>query len=536
MTQFGEGTATVNFKPDDPDDRRERIKIRVYVFFDGTGNNRTNIDQRLLTKIDPPKPQKTLLQSILGKEADAPKPDAFPLTTEERAWAEQLRKDKSPDEIVKARMTYSTHGKPGTDKSYEGYYTNVVKMDRHVADTTQGYTLTLQTYIDGSGTMEMKDDAKPGLSMAMGGSGVPKKVEIGVQNVIDLITKKQKDKTPIIELLTLDVFGFSRGATGARKFINDALFGRRELVKGRVAGNVDPSTSIREQLQKKGYEITGPGKKTGVKVCFAGLYDTVSTYGMGVRKDDDDNVAELSLNAVFHAEETFHLTAADEHRFHFSLTTTKSAGKRGREICLPGAHSDIGGGYREIAHEEMSILGSTSTIDNFGLIEGVKLQGSDATPQEIENDRRQLIAAGWFKENEIHIENHDKVSLKGELIEKRVLSVTRRNISNSYSKLPLNIMVKQARTKGIVFNGAIDRDEKIPDELTNINGVNIPGVIQKYMGDESNYSSKAKHWHFNDKPWIKTLRNKFFHFSAVMSMGYDPRIEGGRRRRKIYNG
>ena len=126
MTQFGEGTATVNSKPDDPKDGKKRIKIRVYVFFDGTGNNRANIDQRLLAKIDPPKPQKSLLQYMLGKEADAPKPDAFPLTAEERAWAEQLKRDKSSEDLAKARTTYNKHGKPGADNSYEGYYTNVV--------------------------------------------------------------------------------------------------------------------------------------------------------------------------------------------------------------------------------------------------------------------------------------------------------------------------------------------------------------------------------------------------------------------------
>jgi hypothetical protein len=536
MTQFGEGTATVNFKPDDPEDGKKRIKIRVCVFFDGTGNNRANIDQRLLAKIDPPKPEKTILQRLMGKDADSPAPDDHPLTAEERAWAEQLKKDKTSEDTEKARKTYRKYGKPGADNSYEGYYTNVVKMDRHVADTTPGYTLTLQTYIDGSGTIEKKGDEKAGLSMAMGDSGVPAKVETGVRNVIELIKKKQRDKTPIIELLTLDVFGFSRGATGARKFINDALFGRRALVSGRAAGNVDPSTSIREQLQNMGYEITGPGKNTGVKVCFAGLYDTVSTYGMGVRKDDDDNVAELSLNAVFHAEETLHLTAADEHRYHFSLTSTKSAGKRGREICLPGAHSDIGGGYRDMAEENTPILGSTSTLDNFGLIDGVKLQGSDATPQEIEHDRKQLMAAGWFKENEIEIENHDSLSSKGVLTEKRVLSIRRSGIHNSYSKIPLNIMVKQARAKGVVFKTMLDDVEAVPDELKHVNGVDIPAVIQKYIGEQGNYSSRAAHWHFNDKPWIKTLRNKFFHFSAVMSMGYDPRIEGGKRKRKIYNG
>lgn len=309
----------------------------------------------------------------------------------------------------------------------------------------------------------------------------------------------------------------------------------------RSAGNADPSTSIRSQLQELGYTLTGPGPKTGVKVCFAGLYDTVSSYGKGVPRDNDDNVTELSLNAVFHAEETFHLTAADEHRYHFSLTSTRSAGKRGREICLPGAHSDIGGGYREEEDENKIILGTT------GLVDGILLQGSDATLREIENDKAQLVAAGWFKEsqneqeNEIFIENHDRYYIPDEgsdpiRIEKRLLRIKRRGVRNAYSKIPLNLMVERARAKGVVFKGDIDDDERIPDELHNINGVDIPGIIQKYIGQQRNYSSKAKHWHFNDKPWIKTLRNKYFHFSANMKKGYDPRYVAGRRFRRIYNG
>lgn len=71
-------------------------------------------------------------------------------------------------------------------------------------------------------------------------------------------------------------FGFSRGATGTRNYISDALSGHKTWLPDRRVGNVDPSTSIYEPLQKIGYEITGPGSKTGVKVCFAGLYDTVS--------------------------------------------------------------------------------------------------------------------------------------------------------------------------------------------------------------------------------------------------------------------
>ncbi len=55
----------------------------------------------------------------------------------------------------------------------------------------------------------------------------------------------------------------------------------------------------------------------------------------------------LKLNAIQHAKDVVHLTAADEHRKKFSLTDIRSAGGKGREICLPGVHADIGGSYRD---------------------------------------------------------------------------------------------------------------------------------------------------------------------------------------------
>ena len=48
-----------------------------------------------------------------------------------------------------------------------------------------------------------------------------------------------------------------------------------------------------------------------------------------------------------------HLVAAEEHRKNVSLTDIASAGSKGRELFLPGVHSDIGGDYRDEASEAM---------------------------------------------------------------------------------------------------------------------------------------------------------------------------------------
>ena len=83
-------------------------------------------------------------------------------------------------------------------------------------------------------------------------------------------------KKVIIEKLTLDVFGFSRGAAAARTFIHDTLFGSKFVMAGMARSKSDESTALKAALEKKGYTVSA------LNVCFAGLFDTVSTYGIGV--------------------------------------------------------------------------------------------------------------------------------------------------------------------------------------------------------------------------------------------------------------
>ena len=512
--EFGEGTAKIKFKEDDPNDTREKIKIRIGVFFDGTLNNSTNINQRLIAS------------------------DENALTPEERFAAEELKRGKDQKELKQAQKTYKKYGSPGEDNSYEGYYTNVYKLHQYTnikLGMTPGYDLVDKVYVDGPGTDNMKSDKTAGFAFAMGPSGVPAKVADGVIKVFEKIKKLAPDKSKnIIELITIDVYGFSRGAAGARKFINDVLFGRRFVFAGGSVGSPDPDTTIRSQLTKMGYTIMAPGAKTGVQVCVAGLFDTVSTYGLGVVIDEDDNVDALSLNAVFHAEETLHLTAAEEHRYHFSLTNTQSAGSRGKQYFLPGVHSDIGGGYRDDGDEEQPILGSIKFKDEF------LLQSCNIDEEQAKADRENLIAAGWYHEEEIHIENHDyhiqtpgmmKSGVPPQLVQRRIEKVDRKDIQNHYSTIPLQIMAKSAHEKGIKFKSRLKRDESVPAELSS-----VQGKIQAYISKQGNYTSQNSDWLENREELMRKLRHDYLHFSARMAPGHDPRIENGKRVRKIYRG
>ena len=547
MSQIGEKTAITADGPEEPTDEKT-VSIRFCVFFDGTLNNRTNIEQRLTAVPDNEltdeerKEAEVLKKKLAEQKANEDMLLAKPakeLTTNEITQVKAIQKERAlgtPEELYKkyrAKRDKKT-GEATEDNSYDSYYTNVVKMDRHVntdEGKTPNYQLTLKTYIEGSGTLIKKGDRMNGYALAMGESGVPEKVEKGMRTVLAKIRMEQPDVKVTIKKLTLDVFGFSRGAAAARNFINDALNGRKTVSEGTTLPSNDETTSIKALLESKGYTIND------VNVCFAGLYDTVSTYGLGVisdalgiTNDAANNVETLSLKAVAQAEETVHLAAADEHRFHFSLTNISSAGANGLEVFLPGVHSDIGGGYRDAVTESLILRGSHD-------LSGIILHGNYPSVDEANKDRAQLIAAGWYQEDEIFVE---PVLSKNSEGEEEVIWATLRvhrsgkkpvGISNTYSRIPLHIMVKKARNKQIVFKDKLDRDEAVPAELST-----IQDDIQSYV-DSKGSSSQASDWFGTTQySWLSKLRHDYLHFSARMSLGHDPRFKDKQRTRMTYHG
>lgn len=148
------------------------------------------------------------------------------------------------------------------------------------------------------------------------------------------------------------MFGFSRGAAAARHFC-----ARRTDARGRLSslcGALGVPASV-------------------VKIKFVGLFDSVSSFDETDEEtpaDPTDTGYKLKGNRHRQSKEgdkqflndvpelhltlddptlgkVVHLVAADEYRTNFSSTTIASALKRctGFEVRLPGAHSDIGGGY-----------------------------------------------------------------------------------------------------------------------------------------------------------------------------------------------
>ncbi len=428
MTEIGEGVGKPPLEKRAPEkaDERERVKIRFSVFFDGTLNNRTNIEE---------KENQTAI--------------------------------------------YAKHG--SKENSYSGAFTNVAKMERFV-DPSPGYDATLTLYVEGPGTMNLKSDKLRGYALGTGASGVTNKVNRAMVSIVDDIRGQYEASETVIERLSFDVFGFSRGAANARHFVHKAM------LKGHQRSAV---RSVRQRLERLGFEVGT------IDFRFAGLYDTVSSHGLSFSND----TRALNLDAVRNVEKVVHLVAAEEHRKNFSLTNIES-NSGGREIYLPGVHSDVGGGY------------------NHGVAESqIVYRGSRQSNARAIGFKKVLLDEGWYKDADLERRavSH-QVSLKA----------TRESISNEYSKIPLHLMADFAVESGMQIGSKMKRVERIPPELAG-----AASLIEAYAGGGN---SKAEDWFGKTDAWLQELRYKYLHYSARYEVGHHPRWIKGRRARVIYDG
>ena len=505
MTQVGEGSfspkkvsSTEEDNSKESEENEVRKKIRICVFFDGTGNNRFN--------------------------------------TEAREGNTEDYQDNKP--------------KPGKDdNSYEADKTNVAKLDRYVdTDSLGGYDHLISIYIEGIGTDDGKKDSKTGYALGLGDTGVKEKVNDGINKVLEELRRVIK-KNEIIEELVLDVFGFSRGAAAARYFIHRVLKGT-----GASALSVNglyPYETRAERISAMPLagRIRSGGHKIGnkqVRVEFVGLFDTVSSEGF--KYEYKHNTQSLKLDSVRdpRVKEVLHLVAADEHRRNFSFSNINSAGDSGTQIFLPGAHSDIGGGYRDDIDEEL-VLNLSRDLDT--LIE----------------DRAKLVEQGWFKEDEIFIEypavterdsnyfehmkylealgypDYLKPVISEDLFQVNELKSNRIGLDHSYAKIPLDIMATAFCKTGIELTSEFEKLDKVPGQLDR-----AYDGLKKYVDDKGAGGSEIDDW--NDKvdydkhPWLKDLRNEQLHFSAHYNYSFKvlrphkPNFYKGLRKRISFHG
>lgn len=351
--------------------------VVIGVFFDGTGNNRKNVRAYKAYK------------------------------------GEAITMDAGED-VETYKKAYKKHKNDSNgDNSYNSDESNVSRLEPHYAtDDSKVFKL----YIEGIGTENFESDAGIGSAFGKGSTGVPARVEEACKRIVnEILPSVDSDLTDennfkLIDQVYFDVYGFSRGAVAARHFVSQVKkrashfeFVSRE--EGELQVIDTPAYGYLGKALKK--------KKTAisvVKIGFAGLYDSVSAYGI----DHSDDNKDLELNQMYHANKTIHLVAQDEIRKNFNLTGIESAGAKGLTIGLPGVHSDIGGGYKEIIPKENTLLWDLSNDE-----------------KEAKKIRCDFIAEGWYKGYEIDIEDgwtRDEVWGR------------RKKLTNSYSVIALQLM------------------------------------------------------------------------------------------------
>lgn len=198
---------------------------------------------------------------------------------------------------------------PENNQSYYSNITNIFKLFGL-------FNGNEKLYVEGIGTVTGAEDSDFAMATCKNPYGYTGySAEDKMNQAIDFINDIMQDK---IHEYHFYVYGFSRGAMLARAFCNELL--------------------------RPGCKIYG-----NVKIKFLGVFDTVESAPL-----NDFNVA-----VSHHVERALHLCAINECRYFFPLTgffensrnmqdaKVESDSFVWKEIFIPGAHADVGGGYLE---------------------------------------------------------------------------------------------------------------------------------------------------------------------------------------------
>ena len=126
------------------------------------------------------------------------------------------------------------------DDSYMNDFSNVVRGYDAINPDAEHQ---LKVYIEGIGTENNeKDDSFEGPGFGVGDRGIMAKVTKGCREAAKVVASKYEDQN--IDILEVNVFGFSRGAAAARHFINVATTSIYEegpsLIDGKITVHYEP--------------------------------------------------------------------------------------------------------------------------------------------------------------------------------------------------------------------------------------------------------------------------------------------------------
>ena len=467
----------------------DSIDITIGVFFDGTGNNKYNVYFN----------QRAKEQFKKGYEAYM---------------------DKKGQKKYKPSKGYD---------SYKSGYSNVAIL-WEMYDTSIPYQE--KVYIEGPGTEAPVGgsryfDEEEGLSssgkgdsvvigegLGMGDTGIDAKVDRAFKVIEDKVLSIYNNMNKkIIKSITFDVFGFSRGATESR------IFARKIFVKNNLLSKKLKSCNINRANEIEYY------------INFLGLFDTVASHKTRVLYDSSK---DESLYIPQNVSMVVHLVAADDYRCYFPLTTVSSAYEKEKkciEYALPGAHSDIGGGYAD-AEKEILYMGS-------------KFPSQKTIHDKDSKDFRGYISLTDLRDRQwISVSDYNK-AIEYYIKKPMSLDAPCRNVKNHYARIPLKIMHQVAVDNDLDFrvtDGTKKYQEIPPEDKELIHVARF--LMGEFFASRKIYRINVKDWvdergkeykmgiDFTYGRWtdklLKSIRRCFLHLSAEDSIS-NPATSTGRR-------
>ncbi|MCZ4296014.1 phospholipase effector Tle1 domain-containing protein [Vibrio sinaloensis] len=343
------------------------ITLRLGMFFDGTANN-----------------------SYSAKWGKARLEDRYYLWQAAYQVSEQIAntQDIHPTQFIEKCFDWAD-----ITSSAANELTNIQKLfDLYQSDTFNDDKTVYRfaQYITGIGTGNSTDIARAdednkGLAFGLGKYGIINKVNTGIKNVCAeleslLAAIKKRDEMIIdgISKLEFDVFGFSRGAAAARHCINTVLGGKQSVFAQEFTRTLQHLTGDYTLVTNFDWD-----SNQSCEVMFAGLFDTVTAYG--IAHNDNDEPVRLWLDPA-RVRKAVHLVANkhSEYRYNFSLNRLNPA-PHFDEIVLPGAHSDIGGGY----HSRVAFSNADYLLP---LLENKRIETVQNTELSLFGQKKQLAA------------------------------------------------------------------------------------------------------------------------------------------------
>lgn len=396
--------------------------------------------------------------------------------------------------------------------SYANAPSNVAKLaDLYIesTDIEEGIVShRFMEYAPGIGTKTGESDSVIGMATGLGETGILSQVEAAFHKIAQRILEAALTGT--ITTLTIDLFGFSRGAASARHAAHEI--------------NQGPGGKLGQALQANG--IDWPEQ---VSIRFVGLFDSVAAI---INPMNLDLLPSNGQNEPVHVyldpgklEQAVHLVAADEHRKNFALNSLRNADgslpDNFREISLPGVHSDIGGGYNENQREDVLISPPHQVPDD-----RIKRPEQSMQWDILDTLRQQKVAEGWIGEFSLpvqyserldpspgnlgpegdpileiykQISEHPAPSGRVELALRMV-----RQVHGEYARVPLRLMHSVATKSGVPLKTIPKRaDLNLPKELETI----YENLLNQVTGDEKSSPSL-------NADQLNLLRQRYIHYSA----------------------